>query len=68
MRIVVQRVTRASVSIGGEMVSSIGKGLMVLIGVEVGDTEQDAVNAAKNGTIDPEKVADEIDRILGRRK
>ena len=29
---------------------------------------QDAVNAAKNGTIDPEKVADEIDRILGRRK
>ena len=46
MRIVVQRVTRASVSIGGEMVSSIGKGLMVLIGVEVGDTEQDAVNAA----------------------
>ena len=46
MRIVVQRVTRASVSIGGEMVSSIGKGLMVLIGVEVGDTEQDAINAA----------------------
>ena len=46
MRIVVQRVTRASVSIGGEMVSSIGKGLMVLIGGEVGDTEQDAVNAA----------------------
>ena len=46
MRIVVQRVTRASVSIGGEMVSSIGKVLMVLIGVEVGDTEQDAINAA----------------------
>ena len=46
MRIVVQRVTRASVSIGGEMVSSIGRGLMVLIGVEAGDTEQDAVNAA----------------------
>ena len=46
MRIVVQRVTRASVSIGGEMVSSIGRGLMVLTGVEAGDTEQDAVNAA----------------------
>lgn len=29
---------------------------------------QNAVDAAKNGAIDPAKVADEIDRILGRRK
>ncbi|MCM1450370.1 MAG: D-aminoacyl-tRNA deacylase [Clostridiales bacterium] len=41
MRIVIQRVTRASVSIAGETVSSIGHGLMVLVGVETGDTEAD---------------------------
>ena len=42
MRAVVQRVLNASVSIGGQMTASIEKGLMVLIGVEVGDTEKDA--------------------------
>ena len=29
---------------------------------------QDAIEKSKNGTIDPAKVADEIDRILGRKK
>lgn len=42
MRIVIQRVTRASVSIGGELYSSIGRGLMVLVGVEHGDEPADA--------------------------
>lgn len=42
MRIVIQRVHRASVSIGGELHSSIGPGLMVLVGVREGDTEADA--------------------------
>ena len=42
MRIVIQRVTRASVSISGETVSSIGPGLLVLVGVEEGDTPDDA--------------------------
>ena len=42
MRAVVQRVLSSSVSIGGEVTASIEKGLMVLIGVEVGDTEKDA--------------------------
>lgn len=42
MRIVIQRVSRASVSIGGEEHSSIGRGLMVLVGVENGDTADDA--------------------------
>ena len=37
MRIVIQRVGHASVSIGGELVSAIGRGLMVLVGVEHGD-------------------------------
>ena len=41
MRIVIQRVSRASVSIGGELHSSIGHGLMVLVGIAEGDTEAD---------------------------
>ena len=42
MRSVIQRVTRASVTVGGEVVGSIGEGLLVLLGVKVGDTEKDA--------------------------
>ena len=41
MKIVLQRVTHSSVSIAGELHSSIGKGLMVLVGVMTGDTEAD---------------------------
>lgn len=41
MRLVIQRVRNASVNIGGEEVSSIEKGLLVLVGVENGDTEED---------------------------
>lgn len=41
MRLVIQRVKEASVSIGGEVVSAIGEGLMVLVGVEEGDTQQE---------------------------
>lgn len=41
MRIVIQRVRNASVSIGGKEVSAIGRGLLVLVGVENGDTEED---------------------------
>lgn len=42
MRIVIQRAARASVSIDGRLVSEIGAGLLVLVGVEEGDTESDA--------------------------
>ena len=41
MRIVIQRVLQASVSIAGALHSSIGPGMMVLVGVETGDTEDD---------------------------
>ena len=41
MRIVIQRVLRASVTIDNQMVSSIDKGLMILVGVREGDTEPD---------------------------
>lgn len=42
MRLVIQRVTGATLSIDGSVYSSIGSGLMVLVGVEHGDTEDDA--------------------------
>ena len=42
MRAVVQRVTRATVSIDGEVTGSIGNGLLVLLGVAMADTEKDA--------------------------
>src|ERR1700747_1120831 len=42
MRALVQRVSRASVSFDGRVVSSIGAGLLVLLGVTNGDSERDA--------------------------
>lgn len=41
MRIVAQRVSRASVTIDGKIKSSIGNGMMVLLGVEEADSEVD---------------------------
>jgi D-aminoacyl-tRNA deacylase len=42
MRALVQRVSRASVAVGGEEVAAIGAGLVVLLGVRVGDRDEDA--------------------------
>ena len=42
MKAVIQRVTRASVTVDGELISSIGSGLMILLGVAQGDTQRDA--------------------------
>lgn len=41
MRALIQRVTRASVTIDGERVAEIGKGLLVFVGVATEDTEAD---------------------------
>ena len=40
MRAVLQRVTRASVTVDGEVLGKIGKGFMILLGVENSDTEE----------------------------
>lgn len=40
MRLVIQRVNRASVKIDGEIVGRIGKGFLVLIGIAEDDTEE----------------------------
>ena len=42
MRIVIQRVRHASVTIGGEVRSAIGGGLLILLGMESTDTTEDA--------------------------
>ena len=41
MRVLVQRVARAAVHIGGETVASIGRGLLLLVAFKVGDTDAD---------------------------
>ncbi len=47
MRAVIQRVARARVLVDGEAVSSIGPGLVVLVGVERGDGEAQAAYLAE---------------------
>jgi D-aminoacyl-tRNA deacylase len=44
---VVQRVGRAEVTVGDEVVGQIGKGLLLLVGVERGDTTEDADATAR---------------------
>ncbi len=43
MRAVLQRVSRAKVTVEGETVGRIGRGILVLLGVAGGDTEKDAI-------------------------
>lgn len=42
MKGLIQRVKRASVTIGGEVHSKINQGILILLGVEKGDNEQNA--------------------------
>ena len=41
MKVVIQRVTHAKVEVRGSLISEIGKGMLILHGVEVGDSEED---------------------------
>ena len=64
MRIVIQRVSEASVTVGGECIASIGRGLLVLVGVENGDTEQDAAwLAAKTAAL---RIFDDEAGVMNR--
>lgn len=47
MKVVVQRVSEASVSIDDEVVGSIGRGFMLLVGVGPNDTEEDVKYVAR---------------------
>lgn len=64
MRLVIQRVSEASVTVDGECISAIGRGLLVLVGVENGDTEQDAAwLAAKTAAL---RIFDDEDGVMNR--
>jgi len=47
MRAVVQRVSRASVTVSGEIVGQIGKGFLVLLGIEEADGQAEAIYMAQ---------------------
>lgn len=62
MRLVIQRVTRASVTIDGQLHSAIGKGLLVLVGVENGDTTADVEwLAAKTAGL---RIFDDVNGVM----
>ncbi|XP_018801158.1 PREDICTED: D-tyrosyl-tRNA(Tyr) deacylase 1 isoform X5 [Bactrocera latifrons] len=41
MKAIIQRVSAAKVTVGDELISSIGRGLCVLVGITHSDTEKD---------------------------
>lgn len=47
MRVVLQRVSNCTVTVDGKITGEIGKGFLLLLGVENGDTEADAIKLAK---------------------
>lgn len=75
MKAVIQRVTKASVTIDGTIVASIKKGMLILLGVEALDTEQDSHWLSKkianlrifddlNGVMNCSLIEDEADAIV----
>ena len=47
MRTIVQKVTRGAVTVDGDVVGAIGRGAVLLVGVEAGDTEREAIATAE---------------------
>jgi D-tyrosyl-tRNA(Tyr) deacylase len=43
MRVVIQRVNRATISVSGRQVAAIQKGLLVFLGIQTTDTEKDVI-------------------------
>ena len=62
MRIVLQRVTSAIVTVAGEVTGSIGTGYLVLLGVGQGDTEEDCRRLADK-VMNLRIFSDENDKI-----
>ena len=62
MKALLQRVTEASVSVAGEVVGRIGRGLVVLVGVASGDTEKDAQYLAQK-TVNLRIFSDEVGKF-----
>jgi D-tyrosyl-tRNA(Tyr) deacylase len=70
LRAVVQRVSRASVSVDGELVAAIGPGLLVLLGIAHDDSERDGewlADKVRNLRIFPD-AAGRMNEPLGARE
>jgi D-tyrosyl-tRNA(Tyr) deacylase len=59
MRVVIQRVNKASVKVNGEITGQINKGLLVLMGVEDADSDDD-INWLSNKIVNLRIFSDEI--------
>ncbi|MDE5607335.1 MAG: D-tyrosyl-tRNA(Tyr) deacylase [Muribaculaceae bacterium] len=64
MKLVIQRVTRASVTIGSDLCSEIGPGLLVLVGVETGDTLADVDYLARKTAM--MRIFPDADGVMNR--
>ena len=64
MRMLVQRVTEASVTIGDRLRSRIGRGLLVLLGVGTEDTEEDVEYLA--GKLVRLRIFDDENGVMNR--
>jgi len=62
MKILIQRVDRASVSIDNKLFSEIGQGILALVGIEKGDTEEVVEKGAKK-VVNLRIFADENDKM-----
>ena len=62
MKVVIQRVRRASVKVNNKIIGKIGSGLVVLIGVGEGDTEKEAEHFADK-IVNLRIFADENDKM-----
>jgi D-tyrosyl-tRNA(Tyr) deacylase len=62
MKALIQRVTQASAEAQGEQLASIGKGILILLGVEKGDTEAEAFYLADK-IVNIRIFADEEDKM-----
>ncbi len=64
MRIVIQRVSEASVTVDGKTVGAIDHGMMVLVGVQEGDTDDDCQwLAAKTAAL---RIFDDENGVMNR--
>jgi D-tyrosyl-tRNA(Tyr) deacylase len=64
MRVVIQRVSRADVTIDGSMKAAIGGGLLVLLGIEAADSPEDA--AWLSGKIVNLRIFNDEDGVMNR--
>ena len=62
MRVVLQRVKEASVTVAGEVISKIGQGFLILLGIEADDT-QDDINWLSGKTVRLRVFGDENDAM-----